>query len=114
MVMQGGENFIGCPSQQLAQPQFANPITVGTTPVKLLDANPKRKEFIITNSGTTIIVLKFTAPPNYNTGDFHIILPASSVARDGTGGSFISDLWQGSVWAVGNNVSGEVILVEEI
>ena len=90
-TIQGGDN-LGCPSQTLGQPQFPNPIAVGTSPIKLLDPNLKRKEFIVQNTGTTILVLKFTAPPNYNSGDFHVVLSAGGASRDGTGGTFISDL----------------------
>ena len=105
---------VDCPSSQLGNPQFPNPIAIGTTAVKILDPNLKRKEFIIQNTGTTILAIKFGAPANFNAGDFHVILSASSASRDGSGGTFISDMWQGSVYIVSNNVSGECVLTEEI
>jgi hypothetical protein len=104
-----------CPSSQLNQP-FAspNPIAVGTSPVKLMDANSLRRELIIVNTGTTILAIDFVPNPNYTTGQFRILLPPCSSSRDGTGGVFVSDMWQGQVWIVSSASSGECVITEMI
>lgn len=104
-----------CPSKTLGSPQFPNPIAVGQiNAVKLLDPNESRKEFIIQNTGTTILAIKFGSAPNYNSGDFHILLSAGAATRDGTAGSLVDDSWQGSVWIVSNQSGGECVLTEKI
>ena len=111
--VQGFDVF--CPSSQLNQPyQPSNPVAVGLTAVKLMDANQLRKEFIIANTGTTVIAIGFGPNPSITNGQFVVLLAGGSSSRDGTGGTFVSDMWQGQVWAISSAVSGEIVLTEMV
>jgi hypothetical protein len=83
---------------------------VGTASVAILASNTARKEATIVNTGTTVIFLGLGQTPT-NTA-YHIALSACSVANDGTGGTYTTDLWTGAINAIGSAVSGTVVAVE--
>jgi len=78
--------------------------TVTTTVVVvLLTEDEARKQFIIQNTDVLPIHIAFGAnDPSVN--DHHITLKACDVIDDGTGGSFISDMWKGEVRAIAGPV----------
>lgn len=94
-------------------PSVSNP-TLGLPYVQLLALNKKRKQWILYNTGTTTIVLKYTAPPNSTTGDWTHILQASGIAQDGSGGAIIDEMWKGAIYAQSTSGAGQVILTELI
>lgn len=110
-----GTGFNVDKSSQITQP-FAspNPIAVGTSPIKLMDFNECRKEVVIQNTGTTVLAIKLAPNPNYAVGDFHVLLSAGTASRDGSGGIFVSDTWQGQIWIVSSAPGGECVIAEEI
>lgn len=87
-----------------------NPVSVGTSSVSVLSANASRKEAVIVNTGTTIIYLGLGQTPT--TTAYHIALPGCTTANDGTGGSWITDMWKDIINAIGSAVSGTVCVTE--
>lgn len=91
--------------------------TVVTTSVvvQLLAANTSRKQFLVQNADILPIHLVFGAG-NPSVAIHHVTLKACTNANDGTGGSFISDLWKGAVRAIAQQVvlvtSGAVVVTE--
>lgn len=76
---------------------------------QILAANASRKEVTIINTSTAIIYLGLGAAPS--TTAYHIVLSPCAAANDGTGGSWISDMWTGAVQAIGS-VAGTVVITE--
>jgi hypothetical protein len=87
-----------------------NPVTVNGTSVAILSSNASRKECIIVNTGTTIIYLGLGATAT--TTAYHIVLAKCTVANDGTGSSWTSDMWKGSINAIGSTTGGTVVVTE--
>jgi len=90
--------------------------TVTTTVVVvLLTANEARKQFIIQNTDILPMHIAFGAN-NPSVSEHHITLKACTNANDGTGGSFVSDMWKGEVRAIAEQVltitSGAVTVTE--
>lgn len=83
---------------------------VGTSSGSILATNAARKEAIIVNTGTTILYLGLGQVPT-NTA-YHIALAACTIANDGSGGTFVSDLWKGAINAISSAVSGAVVVTE--
>ena len=78
--------------------------TVTTTVVVVLLAEDEdRKQFIIQNTDILPIHLAFGAN-NPSVSEHHVTLKACTNANDGTGGSFISDMWKGEVRAIAEQV----------
>ena len=86
-----------------------NIFATGSTASQALAANQTRKELILVNVGTVVVYVAFGVLPT--TALYHVALSACGVAGDGTGGSFISDLWKGAV-AVISSSAGSVSIVE--
>ena len=87
-----------------------NPITVGASSVAVVNSNASRKEVTIINTGTTVIFLGLGQTPT--TSAYHIALAKCTAANDGTGGTWTSDMWKGSVNAIGSAGGGAVNLTE--
>lgn len=87
-----------------------NPISVGAVSVVLLTANSNRKELTIVNTGTTVLFLGLGQTPT--TTAYHIALSACTGANDGTGGTYISDIWKGAVNAIGSAGGGTSCVTE--
>jgi hypothetical protein len=84
--------------------------TIGTSSGSILTSNASRKEVIVVNTGTTIIYLGLGQTPT-NTA-YHIALPACTAANDGTGGTYVSDLFTGQINAISSAASGTVCVTE--
>ena len=84
---------------------------VGTTAGQILAALSTRKEVIIQNTGTTIIKLILGAGTPTQTV-YHVGLKAASAADDGTGGTFVSDLWTGAIQAISSAAGGTCVVTE--
>jgi hypothetical protein len=79
-------------------------------PILILAANTARRECIIVNTGTTVIYLALGQTPT--TAAYAIPLSSCSTANDGTGGSFVSDVWKGSISAISSASGGTVVVTE--
>lgn len=80
----------------------------------VLRANTNRSEVIIQNNGTTVIKLVLgpsTLSPSDQT-HYHIALAASNSADDGSGGTFVSDLWKGDIQALSDSAGGTILVTE--
>jgi len=105
-----------CGSVTIKQPLIQNPIPVdaGQTNYKVADSEPRRKEIQIVNTGITAIYLKQGSAPVASKGDYHQILNACGTPNDGTGGFYISDIWQGTIYLDSSANGGTVVLAELI
>lgn len=90
------EQPVSLPESSVSSPVLS--VVVGSSAVILLFANPNRKELFIVNRGTSIIYIGLGSNPTST--QYHLALPACSSADDGTGGVFISDIWQGDVYGI--------------
>jgi hypothetical protein len=84
------------PSQQSVSGTFSS----------ILAANANRKECIIVNTGTATVYLGLGQTPTATA--YHIALSPCTVANDGTGGVYISDIWLGAINAIVGTVSPPV------
>lgn len=88
-------------------------VNVGTGSSQLLALNNNRKRFIVQNVGTTKIYL-LLGTGTASTSLYSVVLPGGTAANDGTGGSYIDELWQGPVEVVSSGTGGNVALTEII
>lgn len=98
-------------------PQLSSSIPAQTgiddTAEVVLLPNPRRKGFIIQNTGTTIIKLAFGAVESEPSGTaYHVALKACSLANDGTGGLYMDDAWVGGVWGISSAAGGTCVICE--
>lgn len=93
-------------------PSVSNPSSSGSPYIQLLPLNKKRKQWILYNTGITTVVLKYSTPPNANSGDWTHILQASGLLQDGSGGLIIDEMWKGAIYAQSTTGAGQVILTE--
>jgi hypothetical protein len=101
-------NSPGLSSETINDPAV---ITVGTTVEPLFKANPNRQEFLVQNIDTVVVYLIFTKNKGSNVV-YHVALSGCTAADDGTGGSYISDLWKGDVYIVGQAAAARVVAYE--
>lgn len=85
--------------------------TVGTTEGQILAANTGRKRLMVQNTGTTVIKLNLGAVAVTQTA-YHVALLAGTAADDGTGASYIDEVWTGAVRAISSAVGGTVVITE--
>lgn len=85
--------------------------SVGASAGQILAANSARKEVCIVNTGTTTLYLALGVG-NPTTTVYHLALQACVIAHDGTGGSWVSDLWTGAVQAIGSGAGGSCAVTE--
>jgi hypothetical protein len=88
-----------------------------TIPQVLAQANLNRSEMIIQNTGTTVIYLIFGiapgGPANATQGiRYHVALAPGAAAHDGTGATWVSDLWKGQVSAFAAVGGGQLAISE--
>ena len=76
---------------------------------QILAANSSRKECIVVNTGTTVIYLGLGQTPSSTA--YHIALAACTASNDGTGGTWVSDMWKGAINAI-SATSGTVCVTE--
>jgi hypothetical protein len=112
-----GTNPIGVPSNPLSvqtSPADDSSIplqqTVGASAISILVANLTRLEAMVVNTGTTVIYLGLGRTPTIV--NYHVALAACSVANDGTGGTYITDIWKGAINAISNGAGGTVCVTE--
>ena len=87
-----------------------NAAAIVTTSVTLLPANPNRQECTLVNAGTTVVYLGLGQIPTITT--YHIaLIPCAVSANDGSGGTYTSDMWKGSINAICGS-TGTVMVVE--
>jgi len=98
-VGQAPANTASAPSQQ----------TVGGSSGSILASNALRIEATIINTGTTPIYLGLGQTPTATA--YHICLAACSTANDGTGGTYTTDVWKGTINAISAS-SGTVCVTE--
>lgn len=82
---------------------------VGAAASTLLAANPTRLEAMVVNTGITVIFLALGQTPT--TSAYHVALAACSTANDGTGGTFTTDIWKGTIRAI-TAAAGTVCVTE--
>ncbi len=84
---------------------------VGTTAVQVLTANTARREVIIKNTGITVIKLNLGAIAPTQTV-YHISLGGDSVADNGLGGVYVSEIWNGAIQAISSAAGGTIVITE--
>ncbi len=84
---------------------------VGVVAVVLLAANASRKRFMVQNTGTTTIKLGFTSTDPTQTS-YHVALSSGAPADSGRGGTYMDDLWIGTVEAISSVAGGTVVVTE--
>jgi hypothetical protein len=86
-------------------------VSVGTTATLVLPANFTRKVVIIQNSNTVPVYLGFGIIPT--TTNHNVELGAcANYASDGSGGSFVSDVVDGAIYAISPNANGAINVTE--
>jgi hypothetical protein len=75
-----------------------------------LAANTARREFIIVNTDVVVLYIGLGQTPTATA--YHLALKPCSTAHDGTGGSYVSDLWKGTVNAIAASTTGHVAVTE--
>lgn len=85
--------------------------TQGTTAAQVLAANSARKQFMIQNTGTTVLKFRLDATDPTQTV-YHFALSACASADDGTGGVYVSDLYTGVVKAISATSGGTMVITE--
>jgi hypothetical protein len=84
--------------------------SLGTVAVVVLIGNPKRKGFVVQNTGTTVIKLSFGATLSQTA--YHVALKGCTVADDGTGAVYVDDAYNGDLWAISDNSGGTCVVTE--
>lgn len=84
--------------------------SVGASSSTILASNSSRKEAIVVNTGTTILYLGLGQTPTVTA--YHVALSPCTIANDGTGGSYVSDLWKGAINAIGSAAGGSAVVTE--
>ena len=100
-------------SSQFATSTTANApaqTAVGASTSAILNANTARKECTIVNTGTTVIFLGLGQTPT--TSAYHIALAKCTAANDGTGGTYTTDMFKGTINAIGSAGGGSVCVTE--
>lgn len=75
-----------------------------------LAANTARREFMIINTDVVTVYIGLGQVPTATA--YHFALKPCTLAHDGTGGSFVSDVWKGAVNAIVASTSGHVAITE--
>lgn len=83
---------------------------VTSTSSAILAANTARREVMITNTDVVAVYIAFGQTPTATA--YHIVLRPCTVAHDGSGGSFVSDIFKGAINAITASTSGHVSVVE--
>jgi hypothetical protein len=104
-----------CYSQTLGtSAKFPNPVEVDSiNAVQICLPNTQRKETILVNTGTTVIKVGLGLTPTQTAYSF-ALPPCNNSNDDGSGGVFVSDMWQGSIFAISDADGGSVCFTEEV
>lgn len=117
-VAQGGAAVQNdcCYADALGGSQSApNPISIpnasaaGTGNTQVCQKNANRKEIILVNVGTVTIFISLGQPATSQ--NYSFALSPCAIANDGTGGLWISDIWQGEIHAITANGAGSAGLL---
>lgn len=107
-----------CFSDSIGNSQIQkNPVLVPFAPIQLCNANPSRKQLILVNTSQDIVYVGLGSAPD--PGDsvtpfaYNFALTACTTSPDdGTGGIWVSDIWQGPVYVSSQGNSGVVNFTE--
>ena len=83
---------------------------VGTAEGQILASNSSRKRLMVQNTGTTVVKLAFGNAPTQTA--YHVALLAGTAADDGTGGSYLDEVWTGTVRAISSAAGGTCVVSE--
>lgn len=108
---QDGSGNVGVTVQNSSSTATATAQTaVSSSSGSVLATNANRKECMVVNTGITVVYIALGQTPT--TSAYHVALSAcTSAANDGTGGTYVSDLWKGAINAI-CAVSGTVCVTE--
>ena len=84
--------------------------TVTSTSATIIAANALRLECVVVNTGIYTVYLGLGQVPTATA--YHIALPHCTVAHDGTGGVYVTDIFKGAINAIVASTSGSVCCVE--
>lgn len=84
--------------------------SVTSTSSTALAANVARRECTIVNTDVVVVYLGLGQVPTATA--YHIALTPCTVAHDGTGGTYTTDLWKGAINAIVASTSGHVSVTE--
>lgn len=87
----------------------ANTAVTSTSSV-ILAANTARREVMITNTDVVAVYIAFGQTPTATA--YHVVLRPCAVAHDGSGGTFVSDIFKGAINAIVASTGGHVSIVE--
>lgn len=82
---------------------------VGVVSGEVAAANTARRRVMIQNTGTTVIKLNLGGVAVTQTA-YHVALPACAVADDGTGGTYIDEMWNGAIQAISSGAGGTIVV----
>lgn len=90
------------PSQSSQTASQPNQVLVAATGAQVLAPNANRLEVLIQNVGTSAVMLVLGAInfPVLTGTRYHVVLFGGTSPDDGTGASWISDLWKGGIFAI--------------
>jgi hypothetical protein len=83
---------------------------VTSTSSAVLAANAARREVMITNTDVVAVYVGLGQTPSATA--YHVVLAPCAVAHDGSGGSFVSDVFTGAINAIAASTTGHVAIVE--
>lgn len=84
--------------------------SVTSTSSAILASNTSRKEVIIVNTDVVTVYIGLGQTPTATA--YHIALSPCTTAHDGTGGVYISDIFQGAINAIVASTSGHCVVTE--
>lgn len=97
---------------------FQNPVNVPIVPIQLCNANSSRKELILVNTSTDFVYVSLGQPPQPGNSPspfaYSFVLAPCQAADDGSGGVWISDIWQGTIFLSSFSGAGVVNFTEMV
>jgi hypothetical protein len=84
--------------------------SVTSTSSSILASNTSRKECMIINTSTVVVYLGLGQTPTSSA--YHIALSPCTGNNDGTGGTYVSDMWKGAINAITASTSSTVCVTE--
>jgi hypothetical protein len=92
-----------------------NPITINSdTSQQVCQSNPSRKELILVNTSVTDVIKIGLGFQPTQTNYTLALTPCINTDDDGTGGIWISDMWQGSIYAIAASDGCKVNFTEQV
>jgi hypothetical protein len=85
--------------------------SIADTAELILAANPKRKGFMVQNTGTTVIKLTF-GPTSPTQDAYHVAVKGGTAGNDGLGSLYYDSGWVGEVRAISSAAGGTLVLTE--